>query len=252
MNHDYHGRVALVTGAANGLGMQTVRRFAEAGAAVVIADIDAERGGALAREITAGGTQALFCRTDVSNADDVAALIAATKERFGRLDYAFNNAGIAPLGRPISEFDMDDWNRVIAVNLTGVFCCMKHEVPLMLASGGGAIVNTASSMGLVSGPGLAGYSASKSGVIGLTRAAAIDYAAQGITVNAICPGGIGGTEITAAPENARHMEQLRLMTPMQRLGVTDDIAAMVLYLCSPGATYMTGQAIAIDGGYTAV
>lgn len=252
MSASFEGKTVIVTGAANGIGRATALAFAEAGARLVLADVNQADGEAVAHRIETGGGSAIFVRTDVCSSDAAADMVAAGVRAFGRIGCAFNNAGIAPRGAPPAEMADADWTRVLAVNLTGVFNCMKHQIPELLRAGGGGIVNTASIMGVVSGPGLGAYSASKAGVVGLTKAAAVDYATRGIVVNAICPGGIGGTGLTDAPENAGSMEQLRLMTPMQRLGVPQDIAQTVLWLCSPAARFLTGQAIAVDGGYTAI
>ncbi|MEM5427705.1 glucose 1-dehydrogenase [Cupriavidus oxalaticus] len=246
----FEGKVALVTGAATGIGRQTALSFASAGADVALLDTAVTAAEETAHEIEKAGSRALFVRADVSQGADVARAIGETIGSFGRLDYAFNNAGIAPRGMPITELSEEEWDKAIAVNLKGVWLCMKHQCAWMLEHGGGVIVNTSSIMGLVSGPGLSAYSASKAGVIGLTRSVAVDYASRGIRVNAICPGGIAHTAITDRPENQQDMAQLRLATPMQRLGEPADIAGTVMWLCSPGAGFVTGQAIAVDGGFT--
>ncbi|WP_175852850.1 glucose 1-dehydrogenase [Burkholderia anthina] len=246
----FAGKVAVVTGAATGIGRQAALCFAQAGAHVALLDTVVAAAEDTAHEIAQLGAKAIVLRTDVSIAEDVRAAIDTTVDTFGRLDVAFNNAGIAPRGAAVAELDEDEWDRTIAVNLTGVWLCMKHECRHMLQSGGGAIVNTSSIMGLVSGPGLSAYSASKSGVIGVTRAVAIDYARHGIRVNAVCPGGIAHTAITERPENRDDMAQLMQATPMARLGEPRDIAETVMWLCSPAARFVTGQAIAVDGGFT--
>lgn len=246
-----NGKVAIVTGAATGLGREAALAFARAGARVVLADVAAMDAEETAHLIATAGGKALFVPTDVTRADQVEAMVVTAVTEFGGLDYAFNNAGIAPRGVPVAEMAEADWSRTIAVNLTGVWLCLKHECAQLLRQGeGGAIVNTSSTMGVVSGPGLAAYSASKSGVIGLTRAVALDYARDRIRVNAICPGGIGGTAITDRPENKADMEQLAQMTPMGRLGVPREIGDAVVWLCSDQASYITGQALTVDGGFT--
>jgi len=247
----FNDKIVIVTGAATGIGRATAKTFADLGAKVVLADIAVEAGEAAAHDIVSAGGQAIFVAANVGKTDQVEALIAQTVGHFGRLDIAVNNAGIAPRGAPIAEMTEDDWDRTIEVNLKGVWACLKYECAQMLKQGnGGAIVNISSVMALVSGPGLASYSASKSGVLGLTRAAAIDYARAGIRVNAICPGGIGDTEITSAPENKADMDQMAQMTPMGLLGAPQDIANAILWLCSGNAGFVTGQTIAVDGGYS--
>ncbi len=247
----FNDKTVIVTGAATGIGRATAKTFADMGAKVVLADIAVEAGEATAHDIVSGGGKAIFVAANVGKTDQVDALVAKTVGHFGRLDIAVNNAGIAPRGAPIAEMTEEDWDRTIEVNLKGVWACLKYECAQMLKQGdGGAIVNISSVMALVSGPGLASYSASKSGVLGLTRAAAIDYARAGIRVNAICPGGIGGTEITSAPENKADMDQMAQMTPMGLLGAPQDIASTILWLCSGNAGFVTGQSIAVDGGYS--
>jgi len=243
-------RVALVTGAATGIGRETALAFAKAGARVVVADVAVAEGEETAHRIEAAGGRAIFTRTDVASSEDVERMVATAVSEFGRLDYAFNNAGIAPRGRPVAEMPEEDWHRVMAVNLTGVWLCLKHECAQMLKQGGGAIVNTSSIMGVASGPGLAAYSASKTGVIGLTRSVALDYARSNIRVNAVCPGGIGETAITERADNKADMEQLKMATPMGRLGVPREIADAVVWLCSEQASFITGQALTVDGGFT--
>jgi len=247
----FNDKIVIVTGAATGIGRATAKTFADLGAKIVLADIAVEAGEATAHDIVSAGGQAIFVAANVGKTDQVEALIAQTVGHFGRLDIAVNNAGIAPRGAPIAEMTEEDWDRTIEVNLKGVWACLKYECAQMLKQGnGGAIVNISSVMALVSGPGLASYSASKSGVLGLTRAAAIDYARAGIRINAICPGGIGDTEITSAPENKADMDQMAQMTPMGLLGVPQDIASTILWLCSGSAGFVTGQTIAVDGGYS--
>lgn len=247
---DLSEKTAIVTGAATGLGRATALAFAAAGARVVVADIAAQAGEETAHAIVSAGGQALFLHTDVSRGEDVERMVATAVAEFGSLDCAFNNAGIAPRGAPVAEMSEAEFDRAVAINLKGVWLCLKHECAQMLRQGGGAIVNTSSIMGVVSGPGLSAYSASKFGVVGLTRSVALDYARMGIRVNAVCPGGIGGTAITDAADNRADMEQLKLATPMGRLGVPREIADAVIWLCSPEASFVTGQSLAIDGGFT--
>ncbi|MCO4893299.1 glucose 1-dehydrogenase [Cupriavidus taiwanensis] len=246
----FEGKVAFVTGAATGIGRQTALSFARSGADVALLDTATVAAEETAHDIEKAGAKAIFVRADVAQGADVAGAIDQTIRSLGRLDFAFNNAGIAPRGAPICDFSEDEWDKTIAVNLKGVWLCMKYQCAQMLEYGAGVIVNTSSIMGLVSGPGLSAYSASKAGVLGLTRSVAVDYASRGIRVNAICPGGIAHTAITDRPENQQDMAQLTLATPMQRLGEPADIASAVMWLCSPGASFVTGQAIAVDGGFT--
>lgn len=247
---DLSEKTAIVTGAATGLGRATALAFAAAGARVIVADIAAQAGEETAHAIVSAGGQALFLHTDVSRGEDVERMVATAVAEFGSLDCAFNNAGIAPRGAPVAEMSEAEFDRAVAINLKGVWLCLKHECAQMLRQGGGAIVNTSSIMGVVSGPGLSAYSASKFGVVGLTRSVALDYARMGIRVNAVCPGGIGGTAITDAADNRADMEQLKLATPMGRLGVPREIADAVIWLCSPEASFVTGQSLAVDGGFT--
>jgi NAD(P)-dependent dehydrogenase (short-subunit alcohol dehydrogenase family) len=251
-SYDFSGQVALVTGAAGGMGLDTARAFAAAGAAVVLADVNEDAMRAAADELNVAGHRTLGIPCDVADEDQVAALVAQTVAEFGRLDMAFNNAGIMlPLADAADE-PADSFDRVTAINLRGVWACMKHELRQMRAQGGGAIVNCSSLGGLVGNPGRASYHAAKHGVLGLTKSAALEYAPRGIRVNAVCPGTIetpmvadmmAGGELTVADAVAGQ--------PIGRLGRGDEIAAAVLWLCSPGASLVLGVALPVDGGYTA-
>jgi NAD(P)-dependent dehydrogenase (short-subunit alcohol dehydrogenase family) len=247
-----HGKVALVTGAAAGIGRATALAFAQAGAKVVVSDIQVPGGEETVSLIKAADGDAIFVQTDVSRGADIAALVHTTLEHYGRLDYACNNAGIE--GTPATTADYPDevWDRVIAVNLTGVWQCMKHEIPAMLQHGG-AIVNMASILGTVAFASAAAYTAAKHGVIGLTKTAALEYSAQGLRINAVCPGFIvtpmlerGGMLTDPAVRTA--MEN---MHPIKRMGRPEEIAAAVVWLCSDEASFVTGHAMLVDGGYTA-
>jgi NAD(P)-dependent dehydrogenase (short-subunit alcohol dehydrogenase family) len=247
----FEGKVAIVTGAAHGIGRATAEGFARDGAGVVVADVDVEGGNETVAAIRASGGQAEFVRTDVSVPADVEGMVAAARTRFGRLDYAHNNAGIVGAGCPIADMPVDVWQRGIAVMLTGVFLCLKYEIPAILAYGGGAIVNTSSGAGLIGFPGMADYVSSKHGVIGLTKTAALECAQTGLRINAVCP----GTARTKMVEDwiggdAAAERQVRDLHPIGRIAAPDEIAAAVLWLCSDEASFVMGHAMVIDGGYS--
>src|SRR3954462_2802143 len=249
---NFEGKVAFVTGGASGIGRAAALAFARAGASVAVADVGEQANQETARLIEQEGGRALAVRCDVTRADEVKAALAKTAEAFGRLDFAFNNAGIEPRKpAPTADYDEDEWERILDVNLRGVFLCMKHEIPLILKSGGGASVNTSSGAGVIGIKGSPAYTAAKHGVIGLTRAAALDYAAQNIRINAVCPGYIDtpmmGRFTGGTPEGRA---KVIAEEPAGRMGKPEEIAAAVLWLCSDGAAFMVGHAMVIDGGQT--
>ncbi|MFY9629706.1 MAG: glucose 1-dehydrogenase [Methylocystis sp.] len=246
---DFKGQVAIVTGASSGMGLATARAFAEAGAAVVLADRNEAALRAATEGLTATGHRAIGVTCDVADEAQAAAAVERAVQTFGRLDMAYNNAGILGPMCDMTEETAAGFDEVIAVNLRGVWTCMKHELLQMRKQGGGAIVNCSSLGGLVGLPGRAGYHASKHGVIGLTKAAALDNAQRGIRVNAICPGCVD-TPMGDAIDPAAMKEFLRDQ-PIGRMGRADEIAAAVLWLCSPGASFVLGVALPVDGGFVA-
>jgi NAD(P)-dependent dehydrogenase (short-subunit alcohol dehydrogenase family) len=241
------GKVALVVGASRGIGAATARAFADAGAAVALAARDAEALEEVARSIQDAGGQALATPTDVSDPEAVARLVAGTLDAWGRLDAAVNNA--AGGGRPptpLAEIPVEDYDSALAITLRGVFLAMKYEIPAMLQSGGGAIVNMASTAGLSGVKGMSAYVASKHGVIGLTKVAALDYAERNIRVNVVAPGPIMTERLKALSDESR--AYIAQTVPMRRLGLPEEVAALVVWLCSDQAAFMTGATLTIDGG----
>jgi NAD(P)-dependent dehydrogenase (short-subunit alcohol dehydrogenase family) len=250
--YDFTNQVAVVTGASSGMGLATAQAFAEAGAAVVLADINQNALQAAVEELTAAGHQALAVTCDVSQEDQVTAMVAATVDTYGRLDMAFNNAGIQAPPTDAADEPAETFDRVNAINLRGIWACMKHELGQMRTQGSGAIVNCSSLGGLVGLPGRAAYHASKHGVIGLTRSAALEYAPRGIRINAICPGTFETPMVTdMIAKGELSVPDAIGNQPIGRLGRADEIAASVLWLCSPGASMVLGVALPVDGGYTA-
>jgi len=252
MTAELKGKVALVTGGTSGIGRDTAVLFAKAGAKVAVAGRREQEGNETIELIRAAGGDGLFVKTDVSKTADVDALIQKTVEKFGRLDFAFNNAGIEGVWVPIAKQTEEDWDRTIDINLKGVWLCLKYEIRQMLKQGGGgAIVNMSSVTGLVGAGGAAAYSASKHGVIGLTKSAALETAKNGIRINAVCPAVIEtpmGKRLFGAP--AVHKAVLN-SHPIGRFGRPEEIAEAVVWMCSDRASFMTGQCLVLDGGFLA-
>jgi NAD(P)-dependent dehydrogenase (short-subunit alcohol dehydrogenase family) len=250
--YDFTGQVALVTGGSSGMGLLTAQAFAEAGAAVVLADVNESALDGAADALTAKGHRALGVVCDVSDEDQVDAMVNQTVATFGRLDMAFNNAGIQAPPTDAADEPAETFDRVNAINLRGVWTCMKHELRQMRTQGSGAIVNCSSLGGLVGLPGRVAYHASKHGVIGLTRSAALEYAPRGIRINAICPGTIETPMVTdMIAKGELSVADAVANQPIGRLGRADEIAAAVLWLSSSGASLVIGIALPVDGGYTA-
>jgi NAD(P)-dependent dehydrogenase (short-subunit alcohol dehydrogenase family) len=250
-SESFAGKVAFVTGAANGIGRAAALAFAREGAGVVAADLSEHGNQETARMIEEAGGHALAIKCDVSRDSDVETALEKTVETFGRLDFAFNNAGVEQPITPTAELTEEQWDRIVDINLRSVFLCMKHEIPLLLKQGGGAIVNTSSGAGVKGIAGQAAYCAAKFGIVGLTKAAALDYAKSNIRVNVVCPGIIdtpmmdrfsGGT-----PEGR---ERVIGQEPVGRMGKPEEIAAAVVWLCSDAAAFVIGHAMVIDGGQT--
>jgi NAD(P)-dependent dehydrogenase (short-subunit alcohol dehydrogenase family) len=250
---DFNGKVALVTGAASGMGLATARAFANAGAAVVLADFREDVVKTEAQKLVTAGHRAIAIRCDVSDDAQVAAMVDRTVAEFGRLDAAFNNAGVMARIAPTADSTREEWDRVIGINLRGVWSCMKYELRQMERQGSGAIVNNASVGALTGNPGIGSYIASKHGVVGLTRTAALEYIKHGIRVNAVNPGLIDtqiARDVVSGDEQA--YAEIAKHVPIARAGRPEEIASAVLWLCSPGASYVVGHALTVDGGMTVV
>lgn len=246
------GKIALVTGGSSGIGRAAALAFAREGAKVVIADVLIEGSEETVQIIEKSGGQAIFFKTDVSKSDEVEVLIKKTAETYGRLDCAFNNAGVGGGRAATAKCTEEEWDRVIEINLKGVWLCMKYEIQQMLKQGGGAIVNTASVAGLVGFQGTPAYVASKHGVVGLTKAAALEYATSVIRINAVCPGVIRTPMIDRIVAARPQMEEVyTAMHPVGRLGEPEEIAEAVVWLCSDAASFVTGHAMVVDGGLVA-
>lgn len=252
VTYDFSGKVALVTGAASGMGLATAQAFAQAGAAVALADSNPATLDSVTSALAASGHRVLSIVCDVSDETQVSAMVQQTVSAFGRLDAAFNNAGIQVPPCDAADEPLANFDRVNAVNLRGVWACMKHELQQMRAQGSGAIVNCSSLGGLVGLPSRAAYHASKHGVIGLTRSAALEYASRGVRINAICPGTFDTPMVSSMlEEQAEAIKEILREQPIGRLGRVEEIADAVLWLCSSASTFVIGHALAIDGGFTA-
>ncbi len=252
MAREFEGKVALVTGASSGIGRATALAFAREGARVCVADVNEEGGRQTVKLIEKEGGTAFFVKCDVSKASDVKATVDAVVKKFGRLDFAFNNAGVE--GKPALTADCseENWGKTLDVNLKGVWLCMKNEIPVMVKQGGGVIVNVSSVAGLVGFPGMPAYVASKHGILGLTKTAALEYAKANVRVNAVCPGAIRTPMLERfTAGNPEAEKQITATIPMARVGKPEEIAGAVLWLCSQKASYVTGHALVVDGGMTA-
>ena len=248
----FENKVALVTGAGQGMGLAAASAFAEEGAAVALADRDEALVRKAAKDLTKEGHKAIAIRCDVTDEQQVREMVNRTVAEFGRLDAAFNNAGVQSPAIETADASSEEFDRVTAINLKSVWMCMKYELQQMRKQGSGAIVNNSSIGGLIGLPGRAIYHAAKHGVIGLTKSAALEYAARGITINAVCPGTIDTPMVAEMiAKDPQAMEGIMKMQPIGRLGKAEEVASAVLWLCSPGAAFVVGHALAVDGGFTA-
>lgn len=247
----FSDKVALVTGSASGIGETTAQFYAREGAKVVVSDVDVEGGKKTVEMIKSDGGEACFVKADVSSPEDCENMVKAAVDEYGRLDYACNNAGIAGEQSPTADYTIEGWQKLISINLSGVFYCMKYEIPAMLEAGGGSIVNVASILGKVGFAGAPAYVTAKHGVVGLTQNAAVEYGQSGIRINAIGPGFIHTPLISELEEDKETKEQLIALHPIGRLGMPEEVAELIIWLSSDKASFVTGSYYPIDGGYLA-
>ncbi len=248
---NFKDKVCLVTGASTGIGRETALQFAACGAKVAISDINLDRAHETQTALKLNGADCLLISCDVSKPQEIKNLIETVMQKYGRLDCAVNNAGVEGAMAPLLDSSLENWEKVIDTNLRSVWLCMKYEIPEMIKSGGGTIVNISSIAGLIGFPGLSAYVASKHGIIGLTKTAALEYASQNIRVNAVCPGPIMTPMLERLMETEGLKEQLTKSVPQGRIGRPQEVAKSIVYLCSDFSTYVTGQSLAVDGGWVA-
>jgi len=251
IQYNFNNKVVLITGAGSGIGLTTAKAFAEAGASVALADYNEQAVQLAAKQLREAGHNAIAIRCDVSNEDDVKNMVEQTVKAFGKMDYAYNNAGMHVTVAETADALSEDFDKAIAVNLKGIWLCMKYELQEMRKHGSGAIVNCSSQSGLVGTANLGAYTAAKHGVVGLTKASALEYASRGIRINCVCPGTTETPMVAnAVADRPEHMDAIISAIPQGRMGKAEEISSAVLWLCSDGAGFMIGQAVTPDGGYT--